>query len=70
MKYVKWAAKAVIAGATAFGATFALAWTGDHAVDAGEIAIIAVGTITAAAGVFLTPNGPNPNSTPEEEPDV
>jgi hypothetical protein len=62
VKWAKWAAKALVAGATAFGGSFALAWV-DGAVDAGEAVIIAVATITAAAGTFFTTNGPDPRET-------
>lgn len=59
MKWVKYAAKAVVAGGVAFGGGLATAMA-DGQVDAIEWVGIAVTTLVALGAVFGVENGPKP----------
>jgi len=58
VKYLPMVAKAITAGATAFGGAFVTAYT-DKSIDSGEWVLIAVATIVAAGAVWAMPNATN-----------
>lgn len=55
MEWIKTVAKSIAGGATAFGASFAAAYS-DQVVTTGEWVTIVVATIAAAAIVWGVPN--------------
>jgi len=55
MNWVATVAKAIAAGATAFGGAFATAYA-DQAVSTGEWVTIAIATVVAAGAVWAVPN--------------
>lgn len=62
MKFIPTIAKAITAGATAFGGAFLTAYA-DKTVDGAEWVFVAVATIVAAAAVWAMPNA---TATPKE----
>lgn len=55
MDWIKSVAKAIAAGATAFGAAFAAAYS-DGVISSGEWVTVAVATVVAVAAVYAIPN--------------
>lgn len=62
MEWIKYVAKALVAGVIAFGGAFATANV-DNAIVTGEWVAIGVATVVALVGVFAVVNGPLPEGS-------